>query len=192
MLQMQPCWAEESQPQPLVRRPDPDTEEYSPVEPDQVIPGKIYSHYSQRHGGYVWAYAKAGGGFSYALGPGSTEDPVNFDVVTSERKTKEIIESEAGPWAKQSRRERSAILVRLGADYRWKVVRARAIRSHYDLDSGRRWEWHGKRKVAVLNMGGNQWTHDGSGYRPGPAGSLVMGLSPGPCRCIEVPHGVLY
>ncbi|MGI9428677.1 MAG: hypothetical protein ACR2NM_08475 [Bythopirellula sp.] len=193
LLLTQQCWSADAQSQPLVRKPNPASDgEFLAVEPDQVIPGKIYNHFSARHGRYVWAFAQAGGGFSYTLGPGSTENPSNFDLATSERETKDILESEAGPWAKRSRRERSTIFVRLKPDNQWKVVRTRAIRSHYDIDSGQRWEWHGKRKVAVLNTGGNHWTYDGTRYRPGLAGPVVLGGLSGPCECVVAPHDLLY
>jgi hypothetical protein len=192
-LLTQPCWSADSQSPPAVRRPNPgNDDDFSPVAPDQVIPGKIYNYFSPSHGRYVWAFAKTGGRFSYTLGPGTTENPANFDVATSESETREIIESEAGPWAKQSRRERSTIFVRLGPDNLWKVVRSRAIRSHYDIDSGQRWEWHGKRKVAVLNTGGNHWMHDGTRYRRALAQTVVTGTLPGPCRCVEDSHNLLY
>ncbi len=149
-----------------VRRPDPRSGDLLPVAPEQIKPGKIYNHFSPRHGRYVWAYAKKGGGFSYALGTGSTELPDNFDVVTTRRQTKELVEAEAGPWAEKSRLAAKQILVRLGADNKWQIVPARSIRSHYDIDAARRWEWHGGRRVAVLHAYGNFWHYNGNKYVP--------------------------
>jgi len=149
-----------------VRRPDPRSGSFSPVAPDQIIPGKIYNHFSAVHRRYVWAYAEEGGSFSYALGPGSTEKPDRFDLTTSTSETRELVEAEAGPWAETSRREGSSILVRLGVDEKWSVLPVRSIRSHHDVDSGRRWEWHGKRRVAVLHTSGGSWEYQGGRYVP--------------------------
>ncbi len=174
-----------------VRRPDPSSGTLVSVDAQQIKPGKIYNFFSQLHGRYVWGYAKKGGGFSYALGMGSTELPSHFDLVTTPSKTKELIEAEAGPWAERSRQLGSQILVRLGEDEKWKIVRGRTIRSHYDIDSGdinsgdinsgnidsgdinsrsinsgRRWEWHGNRKVAVLHSNGYLWQYSDHWYTP--------------------------
>jgi hypothetical protein len=158
--------AQESLSTATVRRPDPRTSELVPVEPEQIQPGKIYNHFSQHHGRYVWAFAKAGGRFSYALGIGSTELPNNFDLPTSKRKTTELIEEASGAWFERSRSEGSKVFVRLGADEKWQVLRSRSIRSHFDIDNSRRWEWHGKRRVAVRHTNGYRWRYDGDRYIP--------------------------
>ncbi len=162
----QPCQAEDVPIESPVRRPDPRSSDLLPVSPEQIKPGKIYNHFSQRHNRYVWAYAKAGGEFSYALGTGSTELPDNFDLVTSKSQTKELVEAVAGPWAEKSRLAGKQILVRLGADEKWQIVPARSIRSHYDIESSQRWEWHGERKVGILHSNGNTWSYHGSKYAP--------------------------
>lgn len=151
-------------PEAQVRRPDPISGALLPVAADQVKPGKIYNHFSQRHGRYVWAYALEGGSFSYPLGIGSTELPANFDVASSALQTQELLEAEAGPWARKSRLEGKQIMVRLGANGKWSILQNRSIRAHYDLNTGQRWEWHGKRRVAVLNMYGRIWGLDGENY----------------------------
>jgi len=164
MLQRPSCDALANEIESRVRRPDPSSSSLLPVDSDHIKPGNIYNHFSQRQGRYVWAYAMKGGGFSYALGMDSTELPGNFDLVTSRRQTQELVEAEAGPWAKRSQRDGKQIMVRLGVDEKWKVVRGRSIRSHFDIDSGHRWEWHGNRKVAILNTQGQLWGHDGKKY----------------------------
>lgn len=166
LLVAQNCLAAEGPTLASVRRPDPRSSDLVPVDPGEVKPGKIYNHFSQRHGRYVWAYANDSGGFSYALGTGSSELPDNFDLVTSSSETQELVEEKAGTWAKQSRSEGKQILVRLGADEKWQIVRGRTIRAHFDIDSGRRWEWHGRRRVAVLHTHGDLWGYNGSRYVP--------------------------
>jgi hypothetical protein len=166
-----------------VRKFDPINSSFVAVSPDKVVPGKIYSHYSSRHGRYVWAIALEGGKFSYALGQGSTEYPRNFDLVTSAAETQNLIASRVGDWAKVSQSQGRQILVRLQATGLWQVLQISSIRSHFDLDSGRRWEWHGERKVAVGHTGGYRWRYDGNRYQPA-NGWLSVSLLPGcPLSC---------
>ncbi len=168
-----------------VRRADPRSGEPVPVDPAQIKPGKIYSHFSPRHNRYVWAYAVEGGGFSYALGPGSTELPENFDLATSSRETQQLVEEAAGTWFEKSRTEASKIYVRLGTDGRWEVVPTRTIRSHYDLDSGLRWEWHGRRRVSVLNSRGYHWGFNGKSYVPASSPVVLGPHISSSCACVH-------
>lgn len=168
-----------------VRRPDPITGILISVDSEQIKPGKIYNYFSQLHERYVWGYAKEGGGFTYALGRGSTELPSHFDLVTTPGETKEFIEAEAGPWVEKSRRLGRQILVRLGEDEKWKIVRGRTIRSHYDIDSGRRWEWHGNRKVAVLHSNGYQWQYSDNWYTPANSWLVSVNQHGNHCGCID-------
>lgn len=164
----------------VVRRYDPRSDKFVEVAADAIKPGKIYNHYSKSQGRFVWAYATDGGGFSYALGPGSTESPTSFDLVTSARETARLVERVAGNWASASQKTGSRIMVRLGEDGKWSVLRSASIRSHYDLDTLRRWEWHGERRVAVSHTGGYLWLFDGAWYTP--AGPWL--LSSSSCGCL--------
>ncbi len=161
-----PTAVAESDAGPVVRRPDPRTGNFYAIAADQIIPGKIYSHFNPAHGRYVWAYALPEGGFGYPLGPGSTELPDHFDVTTSATETQALIESAAGSWLQESAREASKIWVRLGADNKWQVVQGRTIRSHFDLATGRRWEWHGPRRVVVGHLHGYLWSYRENDYEP--------------------------
>ena len=175
--------------EPAVRKYDPSNQSFQPVDSDAIIPGKIYNHYSAKHGRYVWAFALEGGGFSYPLGPGSTESPRNFDLVTSVAETQRLIDERVGEWGKYSKNEGRKLLVRLGTNDQWQLLRSNSVRSHFDLDSGRRWQWSGQRKVPIGHLGGYTWVHDGSWYRPAtPLLSIVFPTSlilpPTPrCNC---------
>ena len=162
-----PSLADDAEPESTVRKLDPRTREFKPIDPEEGIAGKIYNHFNQQRGRYVWAIALEGGGFSYPLGPGTTESPTNFDLVTSAAQTRELVDEAAGAWAEASRRLGTEVLVRLQENNRWEVLRINSIRSHYDLDTGRRWEWHGKRKVAVSHTNGYVWRYHDQKYEPG-------------------------
>ena len=155
-----------AEPTDTVRKFDPRTRELIKIDPKEVVPGKIYNHYDQRQGRYVWAFATEGGEFSYPLGPGSTESPHNFDLVTSSVQTEQLLEAEIGDWANALRNVGGDILVSLKNDGKWEVLPIRSTRSHYDLNTGRRWEWHGKRRVVVGHTNGYSWRFDGEKYDP--------------------------
>ena len=179
------CVAAEESDTASVRKYDPANASFVPVRTAEIKPGKIYSHFSPRHDRYVWAYAKPGGGFSHALGTGSTELPSNFDLAGSRRETEDLVAEAAGDWLERSRREGSKVFVRLGADDKWTIVRGRSVRSHYDLDSGLRWEWHGNRRVSVMHTHGYVWSVSGDRYLPAIPWHLSQLWYDGACTC---PH----
>ncbi|QDT00595.1 hypothetical protein [Adhaeretor mobilis] len=175
--------AAESSATASVRRYNPINRAFVAVESEEIKPGKIYNHFSQSRGRYVWAFAKRGGGFSYPLGTGSTELPSRFDLVTTTQETNELLGRNAGSWLEESRREGVKIYVRLDENGDWQIVRGRTIRSHFDLDSGRRWEWHGSRRVAVMHIGGYQWTTNGDRYVASDPWHGSMPQYDGSCNC---------
>lgn len=184
------CWggAQEQQPavagepESQVRRIDPRTREFHPVSPDQIVPGKIYSHYSPRHGRFVWAVAQADGTFGYALGPGTTESPRNFDLAATAAQAQQALLELAGEdWLKALQRQGGSSMVRLGADNRWSLLKVKTIRSHFDLDTGRRYEWHGARRVSILHGNGNAWAFVDDWYVP--ANARFRSTPLGDCWC---------
>ena len=168
LLVIEPVTAEEptSGQSSTIRRYDPMTQSLKSISPDKIIPGKIYNHYSPRHGDYVWAYALPQGKWSYPLGPGTTELPDHFDLVTPPEITRALLEQRAGEWLTRSRREGSPILARLAADGHWELLQIRSVRSHFDLDSGYRWEWHGDQRIGVLHSCGRRWQFTEGKYHP--------------------------
>ncbi|MGI9455872.1 MAG: hypothetical protein ACR2NU_04880 [Aeoliella sp.] len=151
-----------------VRMLDPRTRELVSIDSSEVEPGKIYNHYSHQRGDYVWAYALGQGRFSYALGPGSVESPSNFALRTSSRETQQLLEAEVYAGTEQSKWDERTIKVRLDDDDKWVARRPSFTdnRSHFDLDSGRRWEWHGSRRVGVVHTNGYLWRYEDGKYWP--------------------------
>ena len=149
-----------------VLRYDPLSQSLKPLGKNKIIPGKIYSHFSAGHNRYVWAYALRDGKWSYPLGPGTTELPDHFDLVTPPALTRALLEQRAGEWLARSRQEGSPILARLAADDHWELLEFRSVRSHFDLDSGYRWEWHGEQRIGVLHPHGRRWKYDEGRYQP--------------------------
>lgn len=132
----------------------------------EVIPGKIYNHFSEQLDRRVWAFALADGQFSHALGEGTTQPIRRFDLPISTEEQMEMVAVVAPRWAKAMRQIGSDIYVRLQADGTWKLIRHSTISSVFDVESGRRWEWHGTRRVAVGHTGGYRWQVSDGRYVP--------------------------
>lgn len=159
---------EEAKKSDSVRIFDPVKREFVPIDPVKVEPGKIYNHYSDRHGEYVWAYAKGDGKFSYALGPGTLEMPTNVALTTTPEETDRLLE-ERGFGTRDPRRwYRTEVRIRMDGNQEWQVLEQNysSNRSHFDLDSHRRWEWHGDRRIPVRHTGGDTWRYDDGRYVP--------------------------
>ena len=60
----------------------------------------------------------------------------------------------------------SLAFVRLTDDGTWTLVRQPTIANVFDLETGRRWEWHGERRVAVIHTGGYEWSLVGGKFVP--------------------------
>ena len=149
-----------------VQRYDPLSQSLQPIDDNKIISGKIYHHFSLEHDRYVWAYALPNGKWSYPFGPGTTELPDHFDLVTPPALTRALLEQRAGEWLARSRQEGSPILARLAADDHWELLEFRSVRSHFDLESGYRWEWHGDQRIGILHTHGRRWRYNEESYEP--------------------------
>ena len=149
-----------------VKRFDPVTREPALVPADEILQGKIYQHYNKRMGRRVWAFAREGGTFSHALGEGTTQPTSRFDLPFSTEQQMAIVAEVAPRWARALEQIGSKIFVRLQVDDNWKLVQHAAIPCLYDLETQRRWEWHGDRRVAVGHSAGYRWLVEEGRYRP--------------------------
>ncbi len=151
-----------------IRKFNPRNRTFVAIDPAEVVPGQIYNHYSPSRGRYVWAYATQGGGFSYPLGPGSTELPANFASTASPEETERLVQERAAGGDSRRQWDEGGAKVRLNEEDKWDILpTATSIcRSHFDLDTQRRWEWHGNRRVAVRHMNGYQWRYADGRYLP--------------------------
>jgi hypothetical protein len=176
------CYQATAQEQDAVRQFDPRSGEFLKVDPADVSAGEIYNHYSSRHERYVWAYALEDGSFSYPLGPGTTESPRNFALAMSDAEMEQLLRS-AGNTVGRSWVENQEIRVRLGVDDKWSVLAtAGSNRSHFDLNSGRRWEWHGSRRMPVSHINGYTWRYDSGRYVA--ANPWLASVLPASCSCM--------
>jgi hypothetical protein len=144
---------------------------FDPVQGDLVtvqepIPEKIYNHYSDRLSRRVWAFARSDGNFSHAMGEGSTQNIKHFDFPYSTEQQQAIIAEVAPRWARSMQYVGSEAYVRLDSEQTWKLVQHLTVPSLFDLETMRRWEWHGQRRVAVGHTGGYRWRVVNGRYLP--------------------------
>jgi hypothetical protein len=144
---------------------------FDPVKRDMVtiqepIPGKIYSHYSDLLSRRVWAFARSDGSFSHAMGEGTTQNTKNFDFPYSTEQQQAIIAEVAPRWAKSMQHVGSEAYVRLNSEQTWRLVQHLTVPSLFDLETARRWEWHGRRRVAIGHTGGYRWRVVAGRYLP--------------------------
>jgi hypothetical protein len=159
-----------------VYRYDPFLNQLVPVPPAEVKPGFLYSRHSPRLNRRVWSLAREGGGFEYAMAPGSVQPARALDLRATPEQQRAVLEARAPDLARIMDIRGTIAHMRLTEDGAWQLVRQQTIASVLDMETGRRWEWHGPRRVAVVHTAGYEWTLVGG--RLAPAMSDVVLMAP--------------
>jgi hypothetical protein len=163
-----------------IDRYDPFLAKLVAVAPADVKPGFVYLRYSPQLKRRVWSVAAEGGGFLYAMAPGSVQPARALDLRATPQQMRAELMARAPELAKIMDIRGGVAYVVLTDQGAWQLVRQPTIANVYDLETGRRWEWHGERRVAVVHTGGDDWLQvDG---RFVPASYPVMAWSAYPAR----------
>ena len=168
-----------------VYRVDPNSRELVVVPADELKPGFVYKYFHRELGRHVWGIAKENGGFEYAFGPGTQQSTQAFDLRISELQAQALVNERVPGLVKAMKSTGRNILLQLGEDDQWSIYPSSSIPKVFDLETSRRWEWHGDRRVGVMHTHGYSWQYrDGKHY---PAGGVTYGyvvLSAGAsCPC---------
>lgn len=142
----------------VVQRFDPFSDALVAVPPAEIKPGFLYNRYSERMGRRVWSLALPGGGFEYAMAVGSTQPARRLDLRATEQQMREELLERAPELAAALDVRGGTAFVRLMPDETWQVVQQPTIGNVFDLETSRRWEWHGVRRVAVMHTLGYEWS----------------------------------
>jgi hypothetical protein len=147
-------------------RYDPFLQEMIPVPRLEIKPGYLYTRRSEQLGRRVWSIARADGGFDYAMAPGSVQPAWRLDLRASAERQRAELEARAPEMAQimDIRGERAH--VKLDDAGVWQLATLPTIPSVYDLQTLRRWEWHGQRRVAVVHTDGYEWSVVRGKYSP--------------------------
>ena len=140
-----------------VQRFDPIVDQMVDVPPAEVKPGFLYNHFHEGLGRRVWSVAAPGGGFLYAMAPGSVQPARALDLRATEQQLRAELLERAPELAQVLDIRGGTAFMRLTPNETWEVVRQSTIANVFDLETGRRWEWHGVRRVAVVHMRGYEW-----------------------------------
>jgi len=112
--------------------------------------GCVYSHFCERLKRQVWAIRRADGGFSHALGEGSTQPGPAMDIRGTDEEKKKKLEETDPDLLRHLQREGGTAFFRLMGDNTWRLVDPPATHSTiYDLETQRRWEWVNGRYIPV-------------------------------------------
>ncbi len=136
------------------------------VPPEQVRPGMAYNYYHPQLGKRVWGIALPEGRFRYAFGEGTILPTEMLDLRISEEMQRQILERGA-----PGLRESLAITgdtpsVKLDAEGNWTLLQSKSGLRVFDLATGKRWEWHGRNRKAVLHTHGDRWQIFAGRYIP--------------------------
>ncbi len=143
------------------------------VPPEEIKTGLAYNYYNRQLGRRAWGFAQEDGSFQYAFGEGTVLPADLFDLrITAELRS--MLLERGSPGLEQALATTGGTpAVQLDAAGRWNLLLFRTSARVFDLETGHRWEWHGRRRVAVLHTYGDQWQRIDGRYRPA-TGSVVV------------------
>jgi hypothetical protein len=127
---------------PFHYKPDaPDRGTLAPVTEQELKKGCVYSHFSERLNRRVWAIRQANGQFSHALGEGTTQPGLAFDMrATTEEKRDKLEQTDLDLFQKLDRLG-GRVYFKLSRDGNWRLDPASDHATVYDAETQYRWEW---------------------------------------------------
>lgn len=151
----------------VIYKYDPVMQKYSAVDRRAIKKDRVYYRYSPTLGTWVWSKADAAGTLRYAFGPGSSQPAALFDMPESTAERTKALEKQAPELAKRLAISGAKPSLRLGADGRWALMPDSTKGRVFDLETGRRWEWHGSRPKPVTHGPGlDRWALAPGRYVP--------------------------
>jgi hypothetical protein len=175
-------------------QPGGDGAEMIAVPAEDLKPGMVYNYYNSGLGRRAWGFATEDGSFQYAFGEGTTVPTNRFDfrIAASERSA--ILERESPGLERDVEISGRPPVVQLTASGNWRLARVTSPTRVFDVETGRRWEWHGGRRLTVLHTHGDLWSIVDGRYQPATAWYATAShcancraplASPAPCAYCE-------
>lgn len=140
-----------------VFRYDPIAQQNVAVAAEEIKLGNVYFRYSPLLKQHVWSLAIDGGGFAYAMAPGSVVQARQLDIRATPEQQRQALQARAPEMAQIMDIRGARAYVKLDDAGQWQILRRPTVSAVYDLETLRRWEWHGGRRVAVLHTAGDDW-----------------------------------
>lgn len=150
----------------LIYRYDPITEGFSPIDRAKLKPFHIYYRFSPVLNRWAWSKTTPDGRLEFAMGPGSVQSAFLFDLTATMEERMRVLEERAPELARMYAVQGARASMILGVDGKWALHGLQSVGHVYDLETGRRWEWHGDHRAEVVHVGGNAWRLDADRYVP--------------------------
>lgn len=148
----------------LIYRYDPITEAFSPIDRAKLKPFHIYYRFSPMLNRWAWSKTAPDGRLEFAMGPGSVQSAFLFDLTATMEERMRVLEERAPELARMYAVQGARASMILGADGKWILHGLQSVGHVFDLETGRRWEWHGDHRAEVVHVGGNAWRLENDRY----------------------------
>jgi hypothetical protein len=139
----------------LVYRFDPITETFSPIEKAMLKPRHVYYRFSSVLGRWVWSKTADDGRLEFAMGPGSVQPAFLFDLTATMEERMRVLQERAPDVARLYAVQGARASMLLGDDEKWSLNGVQSLGYVRDLETGRRWEWHGDHRAEVVGGTGS-------------------------------------
>jgi hypothetical protein len=149
-----------------VYRYDPITETFSPIDRATLKPFHIYYRFSPVLDRWVWSKTSPDGRLEFAMGAGSIQSAFLFDLTATMEERMRVLEERAPELARKYAVQGARASMILAADGTWALHGISSVGHIYDLETSRRWEWHGDHRAEVVHGGGNSWRIDDGRFVP--------------------------
>jgi hypothetical protein len=142
-----------------VYRLHPDLDDVTPivVPNEEIKPGLVYSYYHPGLEQRVWGIAKEDGTFEFAFGEGTTIPTSMFDLRLTPEMKERVLEQRSPRLLSEISSVGRSAAVRLNSKGIWELLPFPSSARVFDMLTSRRWEWHGKKRHAVVHTGGYLW-----------------------------------
>lgn len=127
------------------------------VPKEQIRVGLAYNYFHESLGRRVWGIAQRDGSFRYAFGEGTILPTEMLDLRISKEMEDQILERGAPGLRESLKITGDTPSVQIDAEGNWALLRGKSGMRVFDLTTGKRWEWHGRNRKAVLHTYGDRW-----------------------------------
>ena len=149
-----------------VYRLDLFTETLKPQLKKDLKVGAVYFRFSTLSGHHVWSRLSEENVFEFAMGPGSVQPAWRFDIREGKEDQLRLLEERSPELYKRLMVQGARPMIKLLDNGRWELDLASNEGRVFDIETGNRWEWHGGRRVRVVNTAGKSWIYANNMYHP--------------------------
>ena len=163
-----------------------------PVALAEMKPGCVYSHHCPRLNKRVWSYLQEDGKFWEAFGPGTVQQPQQFDPRLGRDEGLRRLREYAPSLAEKLTQQGGTVSFRLNPLDQWELdTSGDCATCIYNKETGQRWERVFGRYVPVVSTCTDRWVRKDNRFLPtavftgqGICVATADGSLPGPAGCL--------